>query len=153
MAKAKLKSYLQSMSGRIDDTVYSTIGKKTYARKYVIPHNPKSESQQFNRSLFTKAMSMWKNLSADEKQQYRKKARKLTMHGHNLFISRYIKLHKHEKTAGIKTVQSAEPITQNGTNADIIRLNSHFAAAPYHLRLYGISAYMQSICSPYSIPV
>ncbi len=153
MAKAKLESYLTSMSGRLNDMVYYNIGKKTYVRKYVVPQNPKSEQQQSNRSLFAEAMAMWKTLCENDKQQYRKKARKLPMHGHNLFISQYIKLHKDERASGIKAIQSAEPLSRHVTALDIIQQDDYSEASPYQLRIYYNSASIESIYSLYSVPV
>jgi hypothetical protein len=153
MAKTKLKSYLASISGKADGLVHYSIGRKTYARKYVIPRNPRSEAQQSNRSLFAEAMAVWKTLGEDDKKQYRKKVMGTSMHGHNLFISRYIKLHKHEHSAKIKTIQSVETVSELFSTEVTSEPRIGTVAAPYPLRNSALSASIQSIYRLYSVPV
>lgn len=149
MAKTKLKSYLMSINGEIDGLVYYTVGRKTFARKYVKPRNPRSADQQSNRLLFAEAMAVWKTLGEEDQKKYRKKAQRTSMHGHNLFISQYIKLQKHNTMINID--QPAEPVSPIFSTAETSETCT--GAAPYFLRIYDISALMQSIYPPYPVPV
>lgn len=114
MARAELTSILTSYSGRNGNMVFYTVGKRVYARRYVKPYNPESEAQQSQRSLFAEAMAAWKMLSADEKYPFRKKAKKLPMHAHNLFIKDYIKTRRQElKEVTESDIVSADSPVQN----------------------------------------
>lgn len=139
MAKAELDVLFTEYNGHMDNMVYYTVWGKTYARRYVIPHNPKSEAQQAHRSLFAEAMAGWKLLSEDLKQLYRKKTRKLRMHAHNLFIKEYMKSHKHERS---QKAASTLPPAQILLNSDITystQLHSPFEASLYGLRITELS--------------
>ncbi len=108
MAKGKVSSLLNGIGGRNGDVVYYMWGDKLCSRKYVVPANPDTEAQHCHRSLFAEAMAAWKLLSEDEKQVYRKKSRKLRIHGHNLFIKQYMKSHKHEKAPETRPARLSE---------------------------------------------
>lgn len=97
MAKVTLNPTFESFSGGIGNIVFYRRFKKMYARVYVTPHNPDTEKQRANRTLFRDAMNEWKSLSPEEKQHYNKRARRLPMTGHNLFISEYMKQHLTER--------------------------------------------------------
>ena len=88
-----MKSYIKALNGRCGDFVYYTINNRVYARRYVKPANPGSESQQANRYMFREAMASWTLLSDEEKQSYRRRSRKFSMLGHNLYIREYMKSH------------------------------------------------------------
>ena len=53
---------------------------------YFIPANPRTESQQANRSKFTTAVADWKALPEDEKKTWEEIAKETTIPGRNLFI-------------------------------------------------------------------
>ncbi|HNX23510.1 MAG TPA: hypothetical protein PKG60_05650 [Spirochaetota bacterium] len=148
MAKTDLNSFLTSLNGHYGDSVYYTIGRKTYVRKYVKPHNPGSEAQQSQRLLFAEAMASWKLLTEVEKQIYKKKAKKLSMHGHNLFIKRYIRIHKHEKTSEIKSSCSAEPLSRPYNLINNIQGCTSSEATLYLSRTSFYPEYIQSIYTP-----
>ena len=93
MAKVTLNPAFESFSGHIGNIVFYERFKKMNARVYVNPHNPDTEKQRANRNLFRDAMNEWKLLSTEEKHRYNKRARRLPMTGHNLFISEYMKKH------------------------------------------------------------
>ncbi|HNX22786.1 MAG TPA: hypothetical protein PKG60_01980 [Spirochaetota bacterium] len=153
MAKAKLDVLFTEYSGHMDNMVYYTVWNKTYAREYVIPRNPKSEAQQAHRSLFAEAMAGWKLLNEEVKQQYRKKTRKLPMHAHNLFISEYIKAHKHENTEEVKCPNEQEPVLIHSEPLNQPQPCSSPEAPPYLLRSSLLSASIQAIYPLYTPPV
>ena len=91
MATAILNPAIDSISGAIGGIVlYERFG-RTVMRAYIIPPNPRTPAQQANRSRFRDAMASWRRLPDEEKDTYNRKARKLGMTGHNLYISRYMK--------------------------------------------------------------
>ncbi|HSA15072.1 MAG TPA: hypothetical protein P5346_10065 [Spirochaetota bacterium] len=99
MAQAFLNPVFTSLSGRVGDIVFYGYGGKTYFRSYVKPCNPDTPSQKRNRGLFAEAMKAWRKLSRFDKDSYRRRAGRLGMTGHNLFISRYMRSHA-KSTAG-----------------------------------------------------
>mgnify|MGYP000861583973 FL=1 len=112
MAKVTLNPTFESFSGHIGNIVYYERFKKMYARVYVNPHNPDTEKQRANRNLFRNAMNEWKLLSTEEKHRYNKRARRLPMTGHNLFISEYMK--KHLADRGIEKSAAVTEGSQGG---------------------------------------
>ena len=52
--------------------------------------NPDTSAQRNNRRLFARAMRAWQELSLFDKGSFNRRARRLGMTGHNLFISRYM---------------------------------------------------------------
>ncbi len=60
-------------------------------RIWIKPPNPRTPAQQANRSRFRQAMISWRSLPDYEKDSYNRRARKLSMTGHNLYISRSMK--------------------------------------------------------------
>jgi hypothetical protein len=144
MAKVKLDSMFTENSGHLDNIVYYTVWGKTYARKYVIPHNPKSEAQQAHRSLFAEGMAEWKLQSDEVKQQYRKKTRKLPMHAHNLFISDYIEAHKHDKTAESVNTEPEVKALLNTDTSEYKQHRTHSVASLYGLRIKELSGIIQT---------
>jgi hypothetical protein len=55
------------------------------------PTNPQSVEQQANRSTFADAVSEWQGLTAEERLEYNDRAKRISRHGYNLFISEYLK--------------------------------------------------------------
>jgi hypothetical protein len=110
MAKVTLNPAFESFSGSIGNIVFYERFKKMYARVYVTPHNPDTEKQRANRTLFRDAMNGWKLLSTEEKYRYKKRTRRLPMTGHNLFISEYMK--KHLADRGIEKSDAATELSQ-----------------------------------------
>jgi hypothetical protein len=94
MATVVLNPLFTALNGRIGSMVFYTIKGKVYARSYVIPRNPDSVAQRKNRGLFRDAMKAWQLLSSYDKSVFARMARRLDMTGHNLFISRYMLLHR-----------------------------------------------------------
>lgn len=91
MAIITLNPVIQSIRGRIGNTVFYNYREKTCARLYVIPRNPNTESQKKVRRTFADAVKAWQSMDPDEKYKFNRKARNLCMSGYNLFISGYIK--------------------------------------------------------------
>jgi len=153
MAKIKLDVLFTEFNGHCGDMVYYKVWGNVYARKYVIPHNPKTEAQQCHRSLFAEGMAQWKLLSEDEKQQYRRKARRLPMHAHNLFVKQYINLNKNNKQKAVPqpAVFSKPVLLLNNTmNSGQSCICSQ--AALYGLRTSSYSAYIHNIYPLYTPP-
>ncbi len=90
MAEVFLNPAFTSISGRIGDVVFFSYGGRTFFRAYVVPRNPDTPAQRSNRRLFSEAMKAWQGLSLFDKNAYNRRARRLGMTGHNLFISRYM---------------------------------------------------------------
>lgn len=67
--------------------------RKTYYVKmrYYRPTNPNSSAQQAGRSKFADAVAGWAALTAAEKEEYNKRAHKLSRRGRNLYISEYMR--------------------------------------------------------------
>ncbi len=97
MASIILNPMLTSISGTMGRIVFYTRWKNVYARIYVKPRNPDTEKQRANRALFRDAMISWKGLSAEQKESYNLRARRLPMTGHNLYISEFMKRHLAER--------------------------------------------------------
>lgn len=68
-------------------------GKKLNLHRDNWPTNPNSVAQQARRNLFTDAMTAWKVLDTETKQEYNNRVYPRGMTGHNRFISEYMKLH------------------------------------------------------------
>ena len=116
MARVKLPSYLNMAGGRMGDIVCYPRRGRMYSRKYVVPRNPDTEAQRVVRGSFRDAMNAWKALGPEEKAWYNKRTRKISMLGHNLFVSEYMRkaLHTPGEVPGtdkeeIKNTSSASP--------------------------------------------
>ncbi len=76
-------------------TGYNNAGRKAhlprkayYVRmRYYRPTNPNTPAQQAGRSKFADAVAGWAALTAAEKEEYNKRAHKLSRRGRNLYIS------------------------------------------------------------------
>ena len=90
MAIATLHPMFRSISGRVGGVVFYSYNEVTYFRAYVVPRNPDTSAQRSNRRLFARAMRAWQELSLFDKGSFNRRARRLGMTGHNLFISRYM---------------------------------------------------------------
>lgn len=64
-------------------------GKRPIKMKFYTPTNPRTVAQQANRNKFADAMTAWQALTAGDKAQYNKRAKKKGMFGRNLFIREY----------------------------------------------------------------
>jgi len=91
MASVTLNPMFMYFNGTIGRITFYTRWRKSYAREYVKPRNPKTEAQRKNRNLFRDAMKSWQGLTEPEKAEWNRRARRLPMTGHNLYISRYMK--------------------------------------------------------------
>jgi len=67
-------------------------GKIFYVREnFYIPSNPRTETQQAWRDVFTAGMTAWKALTDEQKKWYRERANKLGLPAQNLFLKSYLK--------------------------------------------------------------
>jgi hypothetical protein len=160
MANTKMDAFLSEYNGRLDDVVFYTVGKKTYARRYVKPRNPNSEAQKAQRSLFAEAMKEWKKLSREEQLVYKKKTRNTSLHPHNLFVKKYTALHKQKKQVKHEiivetapTVDLSETVTVQPEIKYSTEHRSLSEAAPYALRNASETAVLQLFYSYYHPPV
>lgn len=101
MARVTLDPMFTSLKGNLGNYVYYARYGKVFARTYTKPGNPDSAGQRKNRGLFREAMKSWQQLTDDEKYTWNRKARKLPMTGHNLYISQYMKKHNTEEKAAV----------------------------------------------------
>lgn len=90
MAEVFLNPAFTALNGRIGGVVFYGYNDKTFFRSYVAPRNPDTPAQRANRKLFRDAMKSWQGLSSFDRSSYNRRARRLGMTGHNLFISRYM---------------------------------------------------------------
>ena len=80
-------------------TGYNNTGRKAhlprnayYVRmRYYRPTNPNTPAQQAGRSKFADAVAGWAALTAAEKEEYNKRAHKLSRRGRNLYISEFMR--------------------------------------------------------------
>ena len=87
MAKAGFDPMFNSMTGKTGDSVYYRRHGRLYARRYVKPRNPGTESQVINRAAFSRAVRQWRELPAETRDWYNYRTANLPMNGMNLFIS------------------------------------------------------------------
>jgi len=57
------------------------------------PTNPNSVAQQARRNLFAEAMTAWKALDNETKEEYNTRVYPTGQNGHNRFISEYMRSH------------------------------------------------------------
>lgn len=93
MAQAFLNPVFTGISGKVGGLVLYEWNGRTLMRRYVVPRNPDTPAQRANRDLFREAMRSWQALADSEKAAYNRRAARLAMTGHNLFISRYMRIH------------------------------------------------------------
>jgi hypothetical protein len=79
-----------AVRGKIGGLVFYSSRGTVCVRTYVKPRNPDTAAQQRQRGLFREAMLSWRELADVEKERYRRRASRLGMTGHNLYISRYM---------------------------------------------------------------
>jgi len=94
MAEVFLDPAFTSIRGRVGGVVFYGYGGKTYFRSYAVPRNPSTPAQRANRGLFRDAMKAWQALSSFDRELFCRRARRLGMYGHNLYISRYMSRHR-----------------------------------------------------------
>lgn len=90
MAEVFLNTIFTSISGRMGSVVFYLCNNRVFIRSYIKPRNPDTPAQRRNRGLFRNAMKAWQGLSSFDKDMFARRARRLGMTGHNLFISRYM---------------------------------------------------------------
>lgn len=71
--------------------VRTRFGHRTNVKeKFYTPTNPNSTLQQFWRLQFANSIIAWRNLSAEKKKMYNKRAQGRQMSGYNLFQKQYL---------------------------------------------------------------
>lgn len=66
-------------------------GKVIYARlKFYTPANPQTAPQQSHRATFSAGMTAWGSLTQNQKDVYNERAKKLALHGVNLYMREYL---------------------------------------------------------------
>lgn len=91
MATITLQPIISSISGRLGNLVFFSRYGKQYVRSYVIPGNPKSISQQRNRSSFANAVKSWQSLAPEEKEEWCSLAQGKGSTGYHYYLSMYMK--------------------------------------------------------------
>jgi len=97
MGQAFLNPSFTALNGRVGGVVFYSHHNKTFFRSYIKPRNPDTPAQRKNRGLFRDAMKAWQNLSPFDRDTFRRRARRLGMTGHNLFISLHMRAHRMDK--------------------------------------------------------
>ena len=110
MASVTFSSFIKSMHGSIGNIVIYSHKGKSFCRVYAKPHDPKTAAQQRNRQLFAEAMKAWQGLVPDQKHIYNRRAKRLPMTGHNLFISEYMKGRTRGQKEVILSRESIHPV-------------------------------------------
>ncbi|HRZ28670.1 MAG TPA: hypothetical protein P5295_17805 [Spirochaetota bacterium] len=116
MARIELNPVFTAISGRMGDMVLYKSRTMNCSRTYVKPRNPDTPAQRSNRDLFRSAMMSWRSLSDFEKEAYNRKAARLPMTGHNLYISRYMRGHAGRQCPG--TAPDVHAAGSTGSRAD-----------------------------------
>jgi hypothetical protein len=81
-----------TLSGAYGNSIVAASYKgKPYFRTYVVPRNPRSESQQRHRAFFSRALKEWRGLSKPQRDFYDRLAEDMQLSGYNLFVSRCMK--------------------------------------------------------------
>ena len=91
MAKVILKSYIKSIHGRLNNTIYYNRNGCQYSRSYTPPANPETALQQRNRMSFAGAVKLWQSLPEKEKSVYNRIAEGKSPSGYNIFVSMKLK--------------------------------------------------------------
>ncbi len=91
MARVRLCSYLEGISGKLDDAIYYTRRGTSCMRKIVVQRNPDTILQRHNRTCFREAVHAWQVLPVEEKMKWNRKARNKQASGYNLYISAFMK--------------------------------------------------------------
>lgn len=87
MAKVTFDPLIESVNGRLGNVVYCRLRGNFYIRAHCIPRNPRTASQQKNRSAFAEAVKLWRELPPEEKSEYNRIAKGKPLSGYNMFIS------------------------------------------------------------------
>lgn len=128
MAEVFLNPVFTALNGRVDNLVFYTSCGRQFVRSYVKPRNPDTPAQRRNRDLFREAMKSWQALSSYDRDVFSRRAKRLGMTGHNLFISRF--MGSHAGNTGIET-------TVDAGNRDIQAL--HRPSSSVHSRCHSVS--------------
>ena len=134
MARVNLDPMFTSYEGRLEDRVYYIRWGKTYMRKYINPFNPNSTGQKKNRGLFRDAMKSWQQLTDNEKYTWKRKAGKLTMTGHNLYISQYMKKHNTEEKITVSVPDNDSIKSSSGCIYPFKMKTPGYVYAPYLIK-------------------
>jgi hypothetical protein len=128
MAELTLNPVFTGISGTIGRMVVYKWKNKTVARRHVVPRNPDTLGQRNNRGLFREAMKSWQSLGDEEKAAYNKKCARLSMTGHNLYISRYMRMHSAEQA--ISPSQDEIIAASGAFHAGTYSMFSHVRSVP-----------------------
>lgn len=92
MARAKGSLFSLSAHGALDGSlIYQVQRGRQCVKKYAKPSNPKTESQQENRTALSEAVAAWKALSESERAAFNVSGARYSRAGYNYFISLVLK--------------------------------------------------------------
>lgn len=77
-------------TGRMGPVVFCRRGNTAFARAWVQPKNPRTIKQRAHRGRFESAVKAWKEMSEEDKERYRSRARFQGRTGYNLFLSEFM---------------------------------------------------------------
>jgi hypothetical protein len=92
---AKLTAPLYSLhasgtiAGALNFTSVNGVAVCRYAKKKIVPIDPKTDKQKFERGYFRNIKSIWKGSEAGYKNEFVKLAESLSMTGANLHVKKY----------------------------------------------------------------
>ncbi len=131
MAIIQLNPMIVAIRGAIGGIVLYNRYDRQCARRHVRPANPDTEAQRAVRRTFGDAVRSWQGLPAGEKDIWIRRARKLSMSGYNLYISRFMR----EKISGDKVFagsRNAFSVTSSSVQKNGPSVSTPFFRMPSH---------------------
>ncbi|MCU0845746.1 MAG: hypothetical protein MUC76_12565 [Spirochaetes bacterium] len=74
------------------------------ARRYVVPRDPRTDSQRERRAAFGEAVAAWRSLSEGEKEAWRARGRAAHRSGYNAFMAAFL---RGDAAEGVSPVETA----------------------------------------------
>ncbi len=109
MARVTLNVAFKSLHGKVGDAIFYQRYGKQIMRPYVAPSNPDTPAQRERRGEFRKAVHAWQALAVEEKEEWKREARRMRRSGYNLFISYYLGGTAITEDMKRRTVRAKEP--------------------------------------------
>ncbi|MGV7931174.1 MAG: hypothetical protein AB2L13_20105 [Spirochaetota bacterium] len=92
---------------RMGDIVFYQFYDILCARRYVVPRDPKTESQLARRAAFGEAVAAWRSLSGGEKDAWRARGRARHRSGYNAFMAAFLRGDLAESVSPVETAVEA----------------------------------------------
>jgi len=92
---------------RMCDIVFYRFYDILCARRYVVPRDPKTDSQRARRAAFGEAVAAWRSLSGGEKDAWRARGRARHRSGYNAFMAAFLRGDLAESVSPVETAVEA----------------------------------------------